>query len=98
MTAVLSKNRTDGGTPPFAKDLFAQRLIRCSLKNCDVKYTLATGLDENRVTRGGVLLLDTMELLAEYLVRQGHPNHDEESFLWNGLNYGWERKGYFSKD
>jgi len=88
MAAMLMKNAPNGSAPSLPQGLNNSESIRCPVQSCPFSYTLAYGVNENRM-EGGQNVLDVIRRTAYRLVEENHPPHMGGDYVWGGTKLGW---------
>jgi hypothetical protein len=88
MAAMLMKNGANGKAPGLPDSLTHSNLVRCSVQSCPFSYTLAYGVNEDRI-ENGQNVLELLRRQAFALVQENHPPHMTNDYVWGGPNLGW---------
>ena len=89
MAAVLEKNDLSSGKPIRLPDgLTNQEVVNCYDHFCPVSYTIAYGIGENRI-QGEQKVPHVMREKANKVIRDSHPVHSVEMYIWAGIEKGW---------
>jgi hypothetical protein len=88
MAAILEKNNLSGKPTVLPDSLTNSEALSCTSRSCQVSYTLAWGVGENRI-EGSENVLDVMRRKARVLLEEEHPVHGTDTYVWGGVKNGW---------
>lgn len=88
MGAILDKNGPNGKPTVLPDGLANSEIFQCSARLCQISYTLAYGVTENR-TENGQNVLDVMRKRAAKLISDDHLLHATGTYEWDPLLKMW---------
>jgi hypothetical protein len=80
--AILEKGKAKSGLP-------RQEVIRCPHDGCEMFYTLSYTDAENRIV-GSENDVDKMKRMAADIIKNEHPPHFINNYLWKAIGTGPE--------